>query len=142
MRWASPLPSLHCSSQIGMTKIMEIYKARNIYSRSYDLFRDARIQPQVARVAVSAIAPPWDVCRSQMGALNDVAHRCPPTPPHQPPEIRSLHSEGDAREANNDLRPLKSQNEAERTNGLERLINFRAVDSELGFRACSVWGIT
>ena len=142
MRWASPLPSLHCSSQIGMTKIMEIYKARNIYSRSYDLFRDARIQPQVARVAVSAIAPPW-VDRGCLPFPNGRAkRRCPPTPPHQPPEIRSLHSEGDAREANNDLRPLKSQNEAERTNGLERLINFRAVDSELGFRACSVWGIT
>ena len=33
-------PRSHCSSQIGMTKIMEIYKARNIYSRSYGLFRE------------------------------------------------------------------------------------------------------
>ena len=30
---------LHCSSQIGMTKIMEIYKAGNIYGRSEGLFR-------------------------------------------------------------------------------------------------------
>ena len=38
----------HCSSpQIGMTKIMEIYKARNIYRRSYVAFRVGDIRERL-----------------------------------------------------------------------------------------------
>ena len=79
---------LHCSSQIGMTKIMEIYKARNIYGRSEGLFRgrDA-IRKFCHRLREYAFLRL--LLRPRGGrrrVLNGRAkRRCPPTPSHATP---------------------------------------------------------
>ena len=96
------------SPQIGMTKIMEIYKARNIYSRSLGLFRDReggrayvqRASPgefrqglrestflRLRRPSAHRACPP---------VLNGRAkRRCPPTPTARNSQF-ALCSAGDA----------------------------------------------
>ena len=76
---------LHCSSQIGMTKIMEIYKAGNIYGRSEGLFR-GRVAIRKLCHRLREYAFPRLLLRPRGGrrhVLNGRAkRRCPPTPRH------------------------------------------------------------